>query len=513
MCAVDRREMRMSLSHTPSSLYAAVYAAEFPAQALLRLRLDLHSRPVVVLEGEAPLESVCAMNTHARRRGASLRMTRLEAEGLNGLCILSRSPANESAARAVFLECAAQFSPRMEEAYYGTSHALVLDITGSDRLFGPPQKLAERLRATFLSAGFHVSIAVSANFDAARMLASFNRGITVFSEGEETSALARLPITALDLEADQHETFVLWGIRTLGEVTSLPEVDLIARLGQHACTWRELALGTAGHTFQPIVAKLQLKEFIEFETHIDQIDSLLFIAARMIDSLAARTSSHALSLASLTVRMDLEGGQTCERVIRPAVPSTDRKFLLKLLQLEIAAHPPHAGVVTLTLSADVGHSSTVQLGLFAPQTPEPSRLDVTLARLKALVGDGRVGSPVLEDTHAPGSFHMQEFSIHAQPPPPSPERPRMALRRIRPPAPVRVTLHAMRPVMFGDSGKRYEITTAYGPWRTSGCWWSADPWDSEEWDVLAAGESGETICCLLVLDRMSNRWQLEAMYD
>jgi len=71
----------------------------------------------------------------------------------------------------------------------------------------------------------------------------------------------------------------------------------------------------------------------------------------------------------------------------------------------------------------------------------------------------------------------------------------------------------MRPVMFGDSGKRYEITTAYGPWRTSGCWWSADPWDSEEWDVLAAGESGETICCLLVLDRMSNRWQLEAMYD
>jgi len=75
----------MNLTYAPQPLYAALHAAEFPAQALLRLRPDLQSRPVVVLEGAAPVESVCAMNTHARRRGASLRMTLVEAEGLNGL--------------------------------------------------------------------------------------------------------------------------------------------------------------------------------------------------------------------------------------------------------------------------------------------------------------------------------------------------------------------------------------------------------------------------------------------
>ena len=503
----------MNLTYTPEPLYAAVHAAEFPAQALLRLRPDMQSRPVVVLEGAAPLESVCAMNTHARRCGASLRMTRVEAETLSGLCILSRSPANEAAARAVFLECAAQFSPRIEEARSATSHALVLDITGSARLFGPPQRLAERLRNSLHSAGFHVSVAVSSNFEAARMLAGFHRGITVIAEGEESSALARLPITALDLPSDQHETFVLWGIRTLGEIAVLPQVDLIARLGQQARTLRELALGVAAHTFQPIEMKFPLEEFIEFETHVDQIDSLLFIAARMIVSLAARAECHALSLALLTVRMHLESGQVCERVIRPAVPSTDRKFLLKLLHLEIAAHPPASAVVTLTLSAEAGHSSIVQLGLFAPQTPEPSRLDVTLARLKALVGDDRVGSPVLENTHAPACFHMQDFRICDQPGQQSPQRPRMALRRIRPPTPVHVTLHATRPVTFRNGMKRYEITTAYGPWRTSGCWWSADAWDSDEWDVLAASGSGETICCLLIFDRLRHRWQLEALYD
>jgi len=504
----------MNLLHKPQPLYAAVHAAEFPAQSLLRLRPDLQSRPVVVLEGEAPIQSLCAMNTHARRRGASLRMTRVEAESLNGLCILTRSAANEAAAREVFLERAAQFSPRIEKAACTESaHALVLDISGSARLFGPPQMLAERLRASLRSSGFHVSIAVSSNFDAARMLAAANRGVTVLAEGKESSALARLPIVALNLPADQHEIFVLWGIRTLGEIAALPEVDMISRLGQQARRWRELALGLAGHTFQPIEAKFHLEEFIDFETHVDQIDSLLFIGARMIDSLALRAAGHALSLASLKVRMNLEGGRTYEHVIRPAVPSTDRKFLLKLLQLEIAAHPPQSAVTTLTISAEAGHSSTEQLGLFAPQTPEPSRLDVTLARLKALVGDDRVGSPVLEDTHAPGCFHIQGFNIAGQSTQISPEPPRMALRRIRPPAPVRVTTHSMRPIWFRDGGKRYEITAAYGPWRTSGCWWSPDAWDTEEWDVLAATLSGETICCLLVLDRLSNRWQLEAIYD
>jgi protein ImuB len=361
--------------------------------------------------------------------------------------------------------------------------------------------------------GFRVSIAVSANFDTARIVSASNRGITVIPDGEEASALARLPLSALSLAEEHFETFALWGIRTLGELAHLPEVDLITRLGQQARTWLELARGEAGHTFRPIEAKFQLREFIEFETHVEQIDSLLFVVAHMIDSLVVRAADRALSLALLTVRMDLEEGPVYERAIRPAVPSTDRKFLLKLLHLEIAAHPPQSAIVTLTLSAEAGHSSTVQLGLFSPQTPEPSRLDVTLARLKALVGDDRVGSPALEDSHEPGRFRMDGFAVSIKSFSAPPGHPRMSLRRLRPPAPVRVTLHAMRPAAFRNSESRYEITASYGPWKTSGCWWSTNGWDAEEWDVLAVSGDGEAMGCLLVLDRIRNRWQLEAIYD
>jgi protein ImuB len=490
-----------------------MHAAEFPAQALLRLRPDLRSEPVAVIDGQPPHEFVCAMNRPALQKGAALGMTRLDAEGLSGVRLLKRSHETEAAARSVLLECLMRFSPRIEEASRGTACAFVLDISGTERLFGAPAQLAGRLRAALADAGFRVSIAVSANYDAARMKAAATHGVAVIAEDKEALALAKQPIASLDLEEEPSETFALWGIRTLGELAALPEVELIMRLGPDAQRWRALARGAHPHMFQPIEAAFTLREFCEFETPVEQIDSLLFMGARMIDCLVARAADRALSLALLTANMQLEVGLVHKRVLQPAVPSTDRKFLLKLLQLEIAAHPPQAAVVSLELTAEAGRSGTVQLGLFAPQIPEPSRLDVTLARLRALVGDDRVGSPVLEDSHRSGSFRMEAFAIRAGASEREPDGRRMALRRVRPSMLIRVVQRADRPAAFRDGQHRFDITAAYGPWRSSGSWWCEGEWDLEEWDVLAERGDGVFVACLLEHDRARHEWRLEAYYD
>jgi protein ImuB len=389
----------------------------------------------------------------------------------------------------------------------------VLDIAGTELLFGPPEKLAVRLREEMAAAVFRVSIAVSVNFHTARIKAIATHGITIIPTGEEARALEKLPIASLALTQEHKETFALWGIRTLGELAALPEVELVKRLGAAASDWQALAHGVARHTFQPIEPEFALKEFYDFETPVEQIDSLLFIGARMIDCLVARAVGRALSLASLTVDMKIEGGQVHHLGIHPAVPSVDRKFLLKLLQLEMGAHPPLAAVLSLTLTAEAGQSSKMQLGLFAPQTPEPSRLDVTLARLKAIVGEDRAGTPVLEDTHRTGSFRMEGFVVDAKPSAQEAGHPHMALRRVRPPRPIQVWMHAIKPVAFRDGDSRFEIAAAYGPWRTSGCWWSQNGWDTEEWDALVSSSKVEAFGCLLVLDRLRNEWRLEAFYD
>ncbi|HUH62371.1 MAG TPA: DNA polymerase Y family protein [Terracidiphilus sp.] len=498
------------------ALYACVYAPEFPVQTLLRLHPELKSAPVAVLDGKAPQQFVCSMNRQARIAGAECGMTKLEAEGVPQLRMSQRSPPSETAAHAVLLECAAGFSPRIEDASHDSlpaaACACVLDIAGTERLFGPPETLAHRLREALLAAGFRASIVISANFHTALLKATTAAGITVIPAGKEASSLAKLPLNALHLEEDDAETFAIWGIRTLGELAALPNVDLVTRMGQRALQYRALSRGELPHTFQPIEPKFALEEFCDFETPVDQADSLLFVASRMIDCLMARALERALSLASLTVRMALEGGRVHERTIRPALPTADRKFLLKLLQLEIAAHPPSAAVISLTLTAQAGQSSKVQLGLFVPPTPEPSRLDVMIARLKAIAGEDRVGSPRLEDTHRPGAFRMEVFSASGDSDAAETGRTRMALRRVRPPVPVRVTLHEARPAAFRDGRQIYEVDAAYGPWRASGCWWSEESWDAEEWDVLA--HAGSTaLACLLVRDCSRDQWRLEAMYD
>ena len=80
-----------------------------------------------------------------------------------------------------------------------------------------------------------------------------------------------------------------------------------------------------------------------------------------------------------------------------------------------------------------------------------------------------------------------------------------------------MTQRDARPAEFRDWQNQFEVTAAYGPWRTSGCWWSEDQWDLEEWDVLAdrVGSSvgGASVACLLVRDRARNEWRLEAFYD
>ncbi len=501
------------MTNQSNTLYAAIYATDFPAQAMTRLRPDLHARAVAILDGVAPQERVCSLNLHATKRGVAPGMTRLEVEEVGGIDVQSRSVETEQSARMILLECVSQFSPRIEETFASNACGFVLDISGTDRLFGSPAILSKRIQASIHSAGFRTSVAISHNFDTARIKAAFSRGITVVPQKQEAISLAATPICALPLDEEEYETFALWGIRCLGELAELPEEELITRLGQKAKLWLKLARGKAEHTFLPIEAKFELKEHVTFETNIELLDSLMFIAANMISSLVTRSTSRALSLATLSVHMDLENNLTYQRVIRPAIPSNDRKFLLKLLQLEIEAHPPQAVIRSLTLTAEARQQSKVQLGLFAPQIPEPSRLDVTIARLKALVGDDRVGSPRLIDTHRSDSFVMESFSVISQTAPRQDKNVRISLRRMRPPQPIRMHLQFAKPALFHNGADRYGVQVAYGPWLTSGCWWSVDQWDMEEWDVVAINNLGESIGCLIVHDRLKKQWLLDSLYD
>jgi protein ImuB len=518
------------------ALYACLYAREFPAQAMLRLRPELRSQPVAILQGDPPRQEVCSRNTAAHAIGVEAGLTRAELEVFPTVVRLPRSRAEETSARAALLQVAGQFSPRVEDQKDDTHFCCVLDIAGTEKLFGPPEKLAKKLLHNVRTLGIHASIVVSSNIDAALCLARSLPGspaspvlarwggslpirIAIIPAGEEAKILAPLPLSVLNLTSDHAETFTRWGITTLGALAALPERELIARLGQEGRRLRQLALGVAPHLLVPADPPFTLEESIELDAPVELLDSLLFVLGVLLDQLVARAAVQILALASVTVTLTLEGGATHTRTVRPALPTNNRRLWLRLLHLDMQAHPPSTAILAVMLTAEPGSTSKVQQGLFTPQLPEPDRLDVTLARIRSLVGDARVGSAVLEDTHRPDSFRMAPFTIPAtapaavQPIPQPQAQARSARRRLRPPEPVTVTLRERRPASFVFRNQRYTVERAWGPWFFSGNWWGIECWSMEKWDLVAHSDSGMMISCAIARHPMREEWCLEELYD
>ena len=397
---------------TPVELYACLFAREFPAQALLRLRPELRERPFVVIEGEPPSQTVCSFNSKARHLGVTRGMTKVELDVFPSVVVLTRSLREETATKAALLECAGAFSPRIENRSDHHSFVCVIDIAGTEKLLGPPSVLTQNLLQCTKALGISVSATVSNNFFAADCLArgTSRPHVAIIRHGQESAALASLPLSVLKLSDEDAETFTSWGIHTLGMLAVLPEKELIARMGQEGRRLRQLALGELPHLFVPIEPEFLLQEQMELESPVEILYSLLFIVGVMLQQLITRATARVLALATVTITLFLEGGSLHTRTVRPALPSNDKQLWIKLLHLDLEAHPPSAAIVALVLTAQPGSTSKVQLGLFSPQLPEPVRLDVTLARIRAMVGDECVGSPVLQDTHQPDGFHIEPFT-------------------------------------------------------------------------------------------------------
>jgi protein ImuB len=506
-------------------LYLCLHAREFPAQALLRLQPGLHANAIAVMDGEAPFEQVCSLNMRARKLGAAPGLSRAEMERFAGVTRMPRSLAEEEAARAALLACAGNFSPRIEYGCTATTFWCVLDIAGTETLFGPPSILATLVQQAIAELAVTCSLAVSTNYHAAVCIARgavYARRPVIVPGGGEREALASLPISVLDIVTDHADTLAQWGVTSLGMLAALPEQDLIARLGQQGHRLRQLARGEHPHLFQPVELAPVLEEFIELDTPVELLDSLLFGASLMLERLLARAAARALALAALTTELSLEGGVVHVRTVRPALPAIDKQLWLKLLHLDWIAHSPQAPVISLRLKAETGETGRMQLGLFSPQLPEPGRLDVTLARIRAIVGEDRVGSAELKDTHEPDAFRIKPFSLVAA----VPDRllkavkPVAVMRRLRPAETLTVTLRNSAPHRFYFRGAAYEAEKSYGPWRATGGWWTEDRWTLEEWDVVAHIKNHppglptpSLLCCSMTHDTTNHCWQIKALYD
>lgn len=165
----------------------------------------------------------------------------------------------------------------------------------------------------------------------------------------------------------------------------------------------------AEHLLVPEEEAFALAVTTALDSPVEVLDSLLFVLSPMLETILTMAMERAYAVRSLRPTLSLERGEPHAISIRPATPSQNRDALLKLLNLELQAKPPQAGVVTVTLEAEPSRPQTSQRGLFQAQLPEPDKLDLLLARLRSIAGEENVGAPTLENSHREDAFTLSTF--------------------------------------------------------------------------------------------------------
>ena len=396
---------------------------------------------------------------------------------------------------------AAEFSPVVERTAEETA---TFDVSGLERLFGLPQDIAHAIMRRAMERQVKASLALAMNPDAAVCAARGFSGVSIIPEGDEAKFLGTLPLAVLEPSEELLETLERWGIRRFQELGALPPLGIAERLGPEGLRLRELARGEADRKLLAIEDPLRFEDEIELEYPVELLEPLAFLLARLVNGLATRLDTRGLATDELRVRLKLENRSAHERTLRLPVPSLDTKAFLKLLQLDLEAHPPAEPVVHVWMGMNPVKPQAAQNGLYVLAKPEPVKLELTLARIRGIVGQGRVGYAEVLDTHRPDAWRlcMPSACRHAGHVPAL-----QGFRRFRPARLAHVALSSGQPGFVAADGVRGKVLEYAGPWRTSGDWWTTDPWQRDEWDVALSDGALYRIFCA------PNGWFVEGSYD
>jgi protein ImuB len=303
-----------------------------------------------------------------------------------------------------------------------------------------------------------------------------------------------------------------WGIHTLGQLAAMDKEELRVRLGPEAVRLWERANGTATRLLKFVLPPETFEESFEFEHEIETAEPLLFMLRRFLEQLALRLSAIYLVAKELTLRITFANKQQYERCFKIPQPTNDVDLLFRMLQTHLENFKSEHPIVAVALDAQPVKPVSQQFRLFETALRDPNQLSETLARLTALLGTDRVGTPVLEETHRPDAFRMEPFAwevgaIDPNRPPRTEVVLGVALRRFRPTESASVFISENMPAHLRSANLSGKIADQRGPYLLSGNWWDEKSWERAEWDLqiddnilLRCHQSGET-------------WEVDGVYD
>lgn len=495
-------------------MFAVIYLPDFSLQAALRGAPELWSAPVALVDSERTPARVGAITAAARAQGVLPGLTATQAQArCAAVRIRPRSREQETATAEAVAQCAFAFSPTVEATSPG---CWTLDLralaTLKDASLPTLQRWAESLRAALSGLELRAQVGLGQTPNLARHAARWggregdggHPGVHVVQDS--AAWVAALPVAVLEPSAAVASILEMWGVRTVGELLKLGLAAVADRLGLEAMGLFAAAAVTNTRPLRPLSPVERYVEVHDFETPVATLEPVLFLVRRFLDQLVRRLEPAGLVVAEMRLELRLESGDTLVRHLSVPDPTRQADVLFRMWHTQLESVRTEAAVTGLALTIQPGRASSRQFHLFQTVLRDPAQLQETLGRLEALLGPGRVGTPVRVAGHQRDAFQLVRPDFE-QLPVATARRPTLLQpvpwRRLRPAPAAQVEAAAGagagtgagQPVAVRCAVVAGRLKITLGPWRASGQWWDAGAWSREDWEVeTTAGITARLSC-------------------
>ena len=315
------------------------------------------------------------------------------------LRVAPRDPATETEALLGVAGWAAQFTPGVALEF---PDGVLLEVSGSLKLFGGLESLLERLRRGLEEMGWSSVLAGAPTPRAASWLARAGKQKLIGESAELEPVLAALPVEVLRCNDETLAAFEAIGVRTLGELRALPREGVARRFGQGLLAELDRALGRLPDPRNFFVLPARFRAAIELPAEVTQAEALLFAARRLIVQLAGFLAARSGGVQRFVLRLGHRDRAATEIAIGLVAPSRDAEHFTLLVRERFAGLDLAEPVREISLRADdVVPLPGQNLGLLLEQGKPPGQWEHLVERLRARLGTEAVYGLVLRAEYRP----------------------------------------------------------------------------------------------------------------
>lgn len=406
-----------------------------------------------------------------------------------------------------------QFSPVVALAPGACPDALLLDMTGCERLYGSDYKMVQKIGGALQRRGYIGRLALADTPLAARALARLTDPVPPAADFLDTGRIALsargrpntpaiewviaspghlhqitryLPVDSLELPQSILDQLRSLGIHRVHQLISLPRTSLQERFGTVLLDQLDRLLGLKDEELVSPDDPVQISDIWQFDVPTDNAELIQYVVEHLLRRVTRSLRERHLGTLHLVLTLYFEALPPREMHISIFHPTCSYEHLRDLVQLQLDGLQLNERVTGVRIEAvDLAPLTVRQRSLFPALIPEgdTGRFSVLAERLANRIGPENVllvqevPDPVPEHAVRYAPFGSSRPSPRRTNPQDAPQQtsslPPRPLRLLAKPEAItieRTTLHGF-PVTFLWRGKNWHARQFGEPERIEGGWW------------------------------------------